>query len=79
MGSTNQNELVRTNIYLSSLQKTNDRAIYGLIDLLGDLGGVLEVIMVITGIFICPISEHHFILQATKRMFLARTKRNDLF
>ena len=78
-GTDNEYELVRTNIYLSSLQKANDRAVYGIIDLLGDLGGVLEVIMVITGIFLCPISEHHFILQATKRMFLARSKRTDLF
>ena len=72
--------IARTNFYLNSLHKKHSRNVYGFIDLLGDLGGVLEVIMVFTGIIFFPISEHHFVLQATKRMFLARSsKRNDLF
>lgn len=79
-GTDTENTILLTNIYLESLQETHDRAVYGVIDLLGDLGGVLEVIMVFTGIIFFPISEHHFILQATKRMFLARSsKRDDLF
>ena len=38
------------------------REVYGFIDILGDLGGVLEVIMVVMGGILMPISEHHFIL-----------------
>ena len=52
---------------------------YGFIDLLGDLGGVLEVIMVVAGGLLFPISEHHFTLQAAKRMFLARSSDPDVF
>lgn len=50
-----------------------------MIDLLGDLGGVLEVIMVFTGAVLMPISEHHYILKAAKRMFMARTRDPTLF
>ena len=54
--------LVRTNFYISDLEKKHARAVYGFIDLLGDLGGVLEVIMVFTGAVLLPISEHHYTL-----------------
>ena len=47
--------------------------------MLGDLGGVLEVIMVCTGALLFPISEHHYTLQAAKRIFMARTKDPNLF
>jgi len=42
-------------------------------DLLGDLGGVIEVIIVLFGFMIYPISEHSFMLKATKKFFKART------
>lgn len=54
--------VTRTNFYLNSLEKKHSRAVYGFIDLLGDLGGVLEVIMVFTGAIFLPISEHHYTL-----------------
>ena len=57
----------------------HNRAVYGLIDILGDLGGVLEVIMVIMGGLLMPISEHHFTLQAAKRMYMAKTADSKLF
>ena len=49
-------------MYLSTLRRTYTREVYGMIDILGDLGGVLAVIMVVTGALLMPISEHHFIL-----------------
>ena len=52
---------------------------YCLIDLLGDLGGVTEVIMLMFGFFLYPISEHSYVMRATSRMFLAKTKDNKLF
>jgi len=55
------------------------RKCYGAFDLLGDLGGVIEVIMVLFGFMIYPISEHSFMLKATKKLFKARTTKNDLF
>ena len=55
------------------------RQVYGLLDILGDLGGVLEVIMVVMGALLMPIAEHHFTLQAAKRIFMAKTTDPKLF
>jgi hypothetical protein len=54
------------------------RQVYGILDLLGDLGGVTEVIMICFGIFLFPISEHSFTMKAAQKFFLARTKENSL-
>ena len=66
-------KLAKINIYISSLKRMHTREVYGFIDILGDLGGVLEVIMVVMSGILMPISEHHFILQAAKRMFMAKS------
>lgn len=55
------------------------RYIYSLLDVLGDLGGVTEVIMLLFGFFLYPISEHSFILQALRRLYKARTKDDTIF
>ena len=47
-------------------------------DLIGDLGGVAEVIILCFNFLILPISEHSFILQAAKKLFYARTKDTGL-
>ena len=47
--------------------------------MLGDLGGVTEVIMITFGFLLFPISEHSFIVDATKKLYLAKTVNNDLF
>lgn len=55
------------------------REIYSLFDILGDLGGVTEVIMLLFGFFLYPISEHSFSLQALKRLYKARTVDDSIF
>ena len=55
------------------------RYIYSLLDILGDLGGVTEVIMLLFGFFLYPIAEHSFILQALRRLYKARTKDETIF
>jgi len=42
-------------------------------DLLGDLGGVTEVVMICFGFFLFPIAEHSFTMKAIKNLYLART------
>ena len=46
----------------------NTREVYNVLDLLSDLGGVLEIISLVLGVFILPISEFSFILKAAKRL-----------
>lgn len=48
--------LLRFNFYLSDSFKFHQRYVYNFIDLLGDLGGILEVIMVATGALLLPIA-----------------------
>lgn len=55
------------------------RAIYNLLDLFGDLGGVLEIFIAIFAVFIEPMSEHSFVITAISRLFYARTHVKDLF
>jgi hypothetical protein len=55
------------------------RLVYDFLGVLGDLGGVTEVIMLIFGFFLYPVSEHSFMLQAIKKLYLARTGDSGLF
>jgi len=50
---------------LSSEVRKHSRQVYNVLDLLGDLGGVVEVVMVFFGIFLYPLSKHNFVLKAT--------------
>ena len=52
---------------------------YSFLDFLGDLGGVTEVIMLTFGFFLLPLSEHSFIVEATKKLYLAKTTNEKLF
>ena len=65
--------------FKDSTSIVQERNIYTLIDLLGDLGGVVQILFLIFNIFLSPISEHSFIMKATKRLFTARTTNEDLF
>ena len=41
-------------------------------DLLGDLGGLTEVILGVVGFILYPISEFSFYLSAIKKLYIAR-------
>lgn len=71
--------LYNTMFYMQDEYMEHSREAYGTLDLLGDLGGVTEVIMIVFGFLIYPISEHSFTLKAAKKMFLARTTDETLF
>lgn len=53
--------------------------IYGFMDLLGDLGGVLEIVLITFGFFINNISEHSFYTNAISKLYKANTKDENLF
>jgi hypothetical protein len=71
-------------LYSSTIQLHNEsvkfnRQIYNIFDLLGDLGGVTEVIMIVFGFFLFSISEHSFYLTAFSELFYARTVDEKMF
>ena len=55
------------------------RRVYSIFDFLGDLGGVIEIILLFFGMFLLPLAKHSFILKATKKLYLARTKEESIF
>ena len=57
-------EIYNTYMYLSSTNIKYQRKTYDLLDLLGDLGGVTEVVMLLFGFFLFPLTEHSFTLVA---------------
>lgn len=74
-----KNLLAQSIIVLTSESRQYERKIYSSIDLLGDLGGVIEIIMISFGFIFFPISQHSYNLEATKRLFLANTSDDNLF
>lgn len=58
---------------------SHERRVYGYFDLLGELGGVMEVLILFFGLFLFPISEHSFYLNAIKKLFFAKTHDDEVF
>jgi len=57
----------------------HSRRVFGWFDLLGRLGGITNVMMILFGFIVYPISEQSYILKAAKKLFLARTSDENLF
>lgn len=73
------NSYYQTILFMDQTTIQHGRRIYSLLDLLGDLGGVTEVIMICFGFMIYPISEHSFYMKALKKLFIAKTTNEKLF
>eukprot|EP00356_Strombidium_inclinatum_P016887 CAMPEP_0170510440 /NCGR_PEP_ID=MMETSP0208-20121228/65770_1 /TAXON_ID=197538 /ORGANISM="Strombidium inclinatum, Strain S3" /LENGTH=261 /DNA_ID=CAMNT_0010793905 /DNA_START=940 /DNA_END=1725 /DNA_ORIENTATION=+ len=63
---------------LGNEYKLHERHIYNLLDLLGDLGGVFEVIIGAIGFFVMPFSEISFILKGLQKLYLVKTEDSSL-
>jgi hypothetical protein len=64
-------------LWINGLATSYERKVYNLLDLLGDLGGVLEFILILFSIFLSPISEFSYYLKLAKKLFFARIKSSD--
>ena len=51
----------------------HEYAEYGLLMLLGDMGGVLDGLVVISTIILVPIAEYSYVLKSLEKMFVAKT------
>jgi hypothetical protein len=51
-----KNSVYQTTLYRDNEQIVHERKIYGFLDLLGDLGGVKEVVLTVFAFFLSPIS-----------------------
>ena len=71
--------LYQTDMILMAEKVKHSRQIYGALDLLGELGGVYEMIILAFSIFLSSVSKHSFVLKAVKKMYLGRTGDQRLF
>ena len=66
-------------VFLTPETIGHTREVYNLLDLFGELGGVIEIFIISFGVVLYPISKHSFILNATKILFKAKTTEKNLF
>ena len=71
--------LYESQFWLSETTEVYNRQIYGWFDLLGDMGGVTDAMVLLFSFIFCPISHHLFVIKAIQKLFYAKTKDNDLF
>lgn len=55
------------------------RSIYGLMDLFGDFGGFMEVLLLVSSLFLAPVSAHGFLVKAIQKLYIVRTRKKNIF
>ena len=61
--------------YISDQIIEHERSIYTFLDLIGNLGGVHDLIIFVVGIFISPFSEHSFKMKFLRKLYILRTTK----
>ena len=75
----NPNYLYINMFYMDESSISHYREVYTSIDALGDIGGIIEIILIVFGTIFLPIARHSFYLRASRFMFFARSKDSSLF
>ena len=57
----------------------HSRKIYGFLDLLGNFGGIKEALILIAAFIMGPITEHSFNTKAISKLYVAKTREQNLF
>jgi len=78
-GKSDQKKILEFEFRLSPEVNYNSRRVFGWFDLLGKLGGVTNVMMLLFGFMLFPISEHSYTLKVAKKLFIARTRDVNFF
>ena len=68
---------LRYHIY--DAQLFHERTEYSILDLFGEFGGVMEFFFVIGGILLSSYSEYNFILKALRKLYMVKTRDDNLF
>ena len=66
-------------INFGTTKKEHERKIYGFLDVLGDYGGVAEVLTTSAASLLGSISAHNYIIKAVAALFFAKTTDSRLF
>ena len=71
--------IMQFTLYITDSYQMHTREAYSAMDLLGDLGGVVEVIIGTIGVLLYPISEFSFVFRAIEKLYFAKTKNSKTF
>lgn len=66
-------------LQLSAEKIEHERERYNFLNLIGDMGGVFEILLILFGSIASPVSEYSFIAKAISKLYLSRTTNEDLF
>jgi len=72
--STNEAPLYSSSNWLDEDYKVHSRQVYNCLDLMGDVAGVLEIIILFFSFFVNRFIDQSYFLKLTRRIFLAHTK-----
>ena len=71
--------LSMTEYTFSDEEVVNERTSYGLFDLFGDLGGLVEILSLLGAALLSAYAHHSFLIKALSKLYKARTKAKGLF
>lgn len=67
--------MLQIDIVLDTVFFKHDRKILGFLDVLGEFGGIKEVLFVITAALLGPLTTHSFFVTAIQKLFI--TDKDD--
>jgi hypothetical protein len=71
--------LLQISISIGSDSLFFQRQFYSVLDIAKDVGGLINALFAIFSVITCPMANYSFILRAIKKIYILRTKDNDLF
>jgi hypothetical protein len=71
--------ILRLSIMLDNTKTLHSRSINSFVNVIGDLGGVFELIKAVFGFFFFPLATHSFILKAIEVLYFSKTSDSDIF
>lgn len=75
----NRNTVFNMDIHLDQRVDMHTRIISNIFDLLGELGGVLEVVVCIFLLFLYPFIRYNYFMKVFNSLYLAKTRNPTVF
>lgn len=66
-------------LHLDQRLEMHTRIITNIFDLLAELGGVLEVVVITVLVFLAPLFRHNYHMDLLNSLYFAKTKDSTLF
>ena len=74
-----EDQIFRTILWQTREVVKHKRKTYDILDLLGDSGGVVSILTFVFAFFCDPITEHSYVIKAMKKLYMVKTKDDEVF